>query len=442
MIKFFIESLGCSKNQVDSETIITLLENRGYVFTGEPQEADLILVNTCGFINAAKQESLETVMEFRSQFPDKKIIMTGCLSERYFIELEKDLTEIDGIWGTGYSTSFADFVDTTTGYSGSDTPGADASSGKADHAPRLSFPGSAYVKIAEGCINKCTYCAIPIIRGDLQSRPKDEILQEVNNLLSMGIQEINLVAQDSASYGTDIGSDSIVSLIQAILEINADFWLRVLYLHPDKFPKELLAIAERDSRFLPYFDIPFQHGSPRILHQMGRKGSNIVYEKLVADIRTAVPKAIIRTTFLTGFPGETDKDVELLKEFQRSIQPNWAGIFTYSHEEGTPAYSLSGQIPAKTAGKRKQLLEKIQEQITASWLKAMTGQTFQVLVEERVQGEDLLLGRTWFQAPEVDGLVVIENSSANPGERITVRITGVRGVDLTAIETNSMPGNG
>jgi len=441
MKRFFIESLGCAKNQVDSETIITLLSNAGFKYTAEATEAELILVNTCGFIQPAKEESISTVMDFRSRFPDKKIIMTGCLSQRYMSELEKEMTEIDGIWGTEYSDSFINYVAEKTGNSG-----ASRTKSPRNHAPRLTFPGSAYVKIAEGCVNKCSFCAIPIIRGDLASRPSKEIVDEVKDLLEIGIHEINLVAQDSASYGMDSAAQqNIVSLVRSILEIKKDFWLRVLYLHPDKFPFALLDIALADSRFLPYFDIPFQHASTKILRAMGRKGDSSTYANLASRIRDTLPDATLRTTFLVGFPGETDEDFTTLTDFQKAIKPDWAGVFTYSREEDTPAFNMKNQVTKKTANDRKQKLEEAQTVITSAWLAAKlanatkTAAPMQVLVEERVEGSDLFLCRSRFQAPEVDGLTVVEvpagadKAKTAPGERINVCITGVRGVDLTAV---------
>ncbi len=308
----------------------------------------------------------------------------------------------------------------------------------------LSFPGSAYLKIAEGCGNRCSYCAIPLIRGPLSSRPRAEVVEEARGLLAAGVREIVLIAQDLASYGADraggggVGSaESVVrgelpSLLRELLDLPGEYWLRCLYIHPDHFPEELLALAAADSRLLPYFDLPFQHASPAVLRRMGRHGTPEGYLAMLARIRAALPQAALRSTFLVGFPGETEEDFRVLLDFQREAELDWAGFFTYSREEGTAAYSLGPRVSRKIAESRKSELERAQQAITERRLERHVGAQLDVLIEEPVRGEALALGRAYLQAPEVDGLVVVKAAGLEAGQRCRVRIERRNGVDLEA----------
>jgi ribosomal protein S12 methylthiotransferase len=424
---FYIESLGCAKNQVDSELLIARLEARGLSWVSEPQDAQIIIVNTCGFITSAKDQSIQTSLSLKYDYPDKLVFMLGCLVQRYGPELEREMAEIDGFVGLEDLDSLWGLIE-TAGAGGAVTPQTRSHS----RSRFLSFPGSAYVKVAEGCSNRCSYCAIPLIRGDLVSRPAAEILQEIEELIRRGVVELILIAQDLASYGKDRGSTELTALVKSITRLKEQFWLRLLYLHPDHFPAQLLDLVNSDPRVLSYFDIPFQHASPKILEKMGRRGSASVYAELVGDIRSKVPDAVIRSTFLVGFPGESEEDMDVLLSFQRQCALDWVGVFAYSREEGTGASELPGQIGKSVAEKRKRLLEQNQIPISEARLERQVGRVMDVLVEERVQGENLYLGRSYLQAPEVDGLVVIKAETLEPGGIYPVRIEKRAGIDLEA----------
>lgn len=430
---FHVESLGCAKNQVDSELMIAALERAGWFLAAGPDDAEVLIVNTCGFVSDAKKESIETSLELKERHPGKKVIMVGCLSERYGEELGRQLPEIDGFLGNRDPARIVELVEAGAPRApeGNDTPtsGDAQASPPYDRPHLLSFPGSAYVKVAEGCGNRCTYCAIPLIRGDLASRDRTEIVAEIVALLGRGIRELVLIAQDLGSYGKDRGSVELARLLTDISRISGDFWVRLLYIHPDHFPSGLVDIMEGDPRFLPYFDLPFQHASPDILKAMGRRGDPERNLGLLSDIRGRLPGAVIRSTFLVGFPGETDGDFEQLLSFQQKARPDWLGAFTYSREEDTPAYGMPGRVARQVAEKRKSEVEIQQLPITERALDAHVGRTLDVLVEERVGGEELSLGRSYLQAPDVDGLVVIRRA-LSAGVVVPVRIDRRNGVDL------------
>jgi ribosomal protein S12 methylthiotransferase len=427
---FFIESLGCAKNQVDSEYLIANLEAGGLRWVGSPEEAQAIIVNTCGFITSAKDQSIQTALSLKDRFPEKKVIMLGCLVQRYAAELEREMGEIDGFVGLNDLDALRRLLSSEGGCRAGTLETAEPQ--VRSRRRFLSFPGSAYVKVAEGCSNHCSYCAIPLIRGELISRPDREILEEIEELLRSGVVEIVLIAQDLASYGQDRGRRELVALVKSILRLEKRFWLRLLYLHPDHFPMELLDVVAADPRALPYFDIPFQHASPTVLAGMGRRGSAETYAKLVRDIRSRIPEAVLRSTFLVGFPGETEEDLETLLSFQRDCPLDWVGVFTYSREEGTPAFELAGGVKKTLVEARRRAVEQAQIGISERLLDRQVGRILDVLVEERVQGERLYLGRAYLHAPEVDGLVVVKADRLQPGGIYPVRIEGRAGIDLEA----------
>jgi ribosomal protein S12 methylthiotransferase len=427
---FFIESLGCAKNQVDSEYLIADLEARGLRWVASPEAAQIIIVNTCGFITSAKDQSIRTSLSFKESFPEKKVIMLGCLVQRYAAELEREMGEIDGFVGLNDLEALLRLV-----FSGGDGRSVSRQSAMPRTRSRsrfLSFPGSAYVKVAEGCSNHCSYCAIPLIRGELASRTSGDILEEIEELLRRGVVEIVLIAQDLASYGRDRGGQELVALVKEILRLEQQFWLRLLYLHPDHFPTGLLDVMAADPRLLPYFDIPFQHAGREVLAKMGRSGSAETYAALVRDIRRRIPEAVIRSTFLVGFPGEREEDFEALLSFQRDCPLDWVGVFTYSREEGTPACKLPGGVKKAAAQARRRAVEQAQIGISERLLDRQVGRTLDVLVEEWIQGERLYLGRAYLHAPEVDGLVVIKADGLEPGRIRPVRIEARAGIDLEA----------
>ena len=437
-MKFFIDQHGCAKNQTDGELLAGFLIKKGYELTLNADEADFILVNTCGFIQSAKKESIDAIYDIKKAYPEAKIIMTGCLAERYADALIEQMPELDGVFGNGDLSKIGSFMDCIRKERHAETFEQKGVCG-GERPVLFNFPGSAFVKITEGCSNHCSFCAIPLIRGEVRSRPEAEILEEVKQLVSDGVYEINLIGQDLAVYGKEFGS-SLSALLKKIAEINGDFIVRPLYIHPDNFTDDIIEAIKTSPKLLPYFDIPFQSADDKIIRAMNRTGSYAKYTELVSKIRRELPGAVLRTTFLTGFPGETDEAAENTARFLQEIQPDWSGCFPYSREEDTPAYNMKPRVPAKTAKARASHLEELQSAITVEHLNRYVKQELNVLVEEVITESDegLAIGRAWFQAPEVDGSVVIRYDlddknavkSVVPGAVVTVKVLANTGVDL------------
>ena len=475
---FYIDLHGCAKNQTDAEIIVSFLEKAGFSYVQNPESAGFILINSCGFIQSAKKESINAIYDLRAAYPKAKIILTGCLAERYSQSLYEQMPELDGVFGNGNLAEIAGFMKKYS-QKALDSNGAQNQNRFAQTFPQqgicaaerkvlFNYPGSAYVKITEGCSNHCSFCAIPLIRGELRSRAVDAIVDEIRSLIAASIYEINLIGQDIAAYGTGLdaedkklrsaaekaGLSPIAYLISKIAEIKGDFIVRPLYIHPDHFKLDILTQMKKDSRFVPYFDIPFQSGDDSIIRKMNRTGTAAQYEALVKQIRDFYPEAVLRTTFLTGFPGETDQAAENTVTFLKNIAPDWSGCFPYSKEEDTPAYSMKPAVPARVAKKRADGIEKVQSEITSQKLTKYVGQTMPVLIEEIIEmepvestvpdsevcDEGLAIGRAWFQAPEVDGCVVVryertfgdESDFIKPGNLVEVKVLAVTGVDLDA----------
>jgi ribosomal protein S12 methylthiotransferase len=434
---YYIDSYGCAKNQVDAETMMARLDGAGWVCTGSPEGAELIIVNSCGFIKSAKQESINAVLEYRKHYGGKKILLAGCLSQRYGDELARSLEEADFLFGNRDLGRVTEAV--TAVLDGSArvlipevAAGADSGIATGDR-PLLSLPGSAYIKITEGCNNRCAFCAIPGIRGPLQSRPVNEVLDECRRLFDRGVKEFCLIGQDIGSYGRDWGGmPALPELLEKISALGGRFWVRLLYIHPDNFPLAILDTIYRDRRILPYFDIPFQHGSTKLLAAMNRRSNTDSYIALIRGIRNRLPEAVIRSTFLLGFPGETEEDLEALLDFQAKAELDWAGAFTYSREEDTPAYAMKNRVPKKIAARRKALVEERQIPITRKRMGRFVGRTLEALIEEAVDEEEgLYLGRLYCQAPEVDGATVIRSEKPLiPGALLSGRVFGQAGFDL------------
>lgn len=439
MKKIYIESLGCAKNQVDSEVLLTIAKEKGYVRVTEAKDADLIFVNTCGFIESAKEESINTFFALKGAYPDAKIVLGGCLAQRYAEELE--LEEADAIFGNRDLAAFSDVLDSLD--EGDDQivlkpeyPDPDRE--KDEREEYLSMPRSCYLKISEGCDHRCSYCAIPIIRGGLRSRSEDRIIDEAKELIRKGFFEINLIAQDLGAYGTDFdGKSHFCDLLTKLASLEGDFRLRLLYIHPDTFPEELISIVKNSEKIIPYFDIPFQHSSERVLRKMRRFGNTGKYLALINRIRSEIPEAVIRTTLMLGFPGEEREDFDELLSFVRQARFDWMGSFLYSREEDTPAFDMRDKKAHEKAVKRaarwKNELEELQSAITEERLQGFVGKKYTALVEENIQGEDLSIARIYSQAPEVDGLTVIMGEGIAPGDVVEVGIRAVRGVDLEAV---------
>ena len=432
---FYIENLGCFKNQVDAEYMISSLQDKGYTRAETAEKADLILVNSCTFIESAKKESIEAFFQLRQARKDAKIVMTGCMAERYGKELLELIPEADGIFGNRDPQKITEIADQVMQ---GDKPLYFPPNMRL--APRrkhfLSLKNSVYVKISEGCSNACTFCAIPKFRGTLNSRTFEDVASEIEGLIDDGVKEINLIAQDLASFGLDRGQSEFMALLERVLKKPGDYWVRMLYLYPDRFPEEVLELCKSDKRLLPYFDLPFQHASGRLLKLMGRQGNSRQYLDLIERIRREVPDAVIRSTFIVGFPGERNSDFEELVEFQKQAKIDWMGVFTYSHEEGTPSYRMitedAFELFRPKAEERKMQLEDLQSEITAANLDRWVGRELTVLIEEPIQKTQMALGRSFLQAQEVDGLIVVRGEGLKPGQVVRTRILKRNGVDLEA----------
>lgn len=465
---FFLSLHGCAKNQVDAELIFGALTKAGWTLVDTPKAASVIVINSCGFIESAKSESLEAVFQARKENPKAKIVLAGCLAERYADALSENLHEADAFFGNGdiskitelFDSVFKNSFDTCSIVKASENkcqpkkiwlyPQNGVSSGL---RPKLfNFKNSAYVKITEGCSNHCSFCAIPIIRGEVRSRPVAEITSEIQELLTRGVFEFNLIGQDLAAFSTeeeitDAKLSGLAELLKEISKIKGDFAIRLLYIHPDHFPLDILPVMQKDERFLPYFDLPFQSASEKILKAMNRSGKADAYLQLLqkidnAFIGTSYKGAYFRTTFLTGFPGETDADFNESLNFLKKARPLWSGTFTFSPEENTKAFSMPKPVSEATALKRQALLQNTQAEISSTLLENFVGEELDLLVEELIENPSdenfFVLGRGWFQAPEVDGCVVVpiyDEKTAkkiSEGMRIKVKIKGVRGLDLEA----------
>ncbi len=430
-------TLGCPKNRVDTEVMLGLLTEAGCTISDDPDDADILLVNTCGFIQPAVEEAIDTIMDLiaiKKRHPGTSLVVTGCLTQRYGGNLSEEIPEVDLFIGTD---GFQDIVDHLNRLPTKTTP---------VHVPppvyvmdslaprRLTTPAHrAYLKITEGCSNKCAYCMIPSIRGPLRSRGLDDIATEVRELDSLGIKELTLVGQDLTAYGIDFGKNGprLENLLQTILANSSIPWVRLLYLYPGRLSDSLLELMAQEERILNYLDIPLQHISEHVLKNMRRPFGKKNLHDLIERIRRTVPNAAIRTTFMVGFPGETDEDVEEIADFLRNYQLHNVGVFTYSNEEGCPAEHMPEQIDEQVKQQRADYLMKIQAEIAAKINLGYVGQRIEVLVEGVSQETELLLeGRSRFQAPEIDGCVYIADGQCNSGEIVSVEITEAHPYDL------------
>ncbi|WP_456387230.1 30S ribosomal protein S12 methylthiotransferase RimO [Desulfolithobacter sp.] len=442
MKKLHLVSLGCPKNLVDSEVMLGLLEKEGFSVVEDPARAELLLVNTCGFIRPAVEEAVDEILElarYRKDNPEKRLVVTGCLVQRYGEELERELPEVDLFVGTDGFQRIGELV------CGLFEEGREREM-ELRHPPkylmdarverRLSTPAfRAWLKITEGCDNRCTYCMIPSIRGGLRSRSIEDLVEEAIRLQAGGVQELTLIGQDLTAYGNDLsGRENLEMLLGELLHRTTIPWLRLLYLYPSTITRSLLELMAAEPRVVPYLDVPFQHVSDRILRAMNRHHSREDLERLINNIRTIVPECAIRTTLLVGFPGETEEDVEQVVECLTRWQLDHVGVFQYQDEEGSAACLLPDKVEDEVKEERYNRVMSVQADISARRQAQYVGRTEPVLLEGVSRESDLLLeGRTRFQAPDIDGCVYITDGMAEPGSIVPVRIIEAHTYDLVGI---------
>lgn len=436
--KVALVTLGCAKNLVDAEVMLGKLYEQGYELTLDPSQADYLVVNTCGFIQSAKEESIEHILEMaqiKAQDGAKKLVVTGCLAQRYGSELRQEMPEIDALVGTGDFQHLPEVLLQLH----TPTPRRDYLSDnvylyqESDARIQTTQGHTAYIKIAEGCNHLCTFCIIPKMRGRLKSRTPESILAEARLLGQAGVREAILVAQDSTEYGTDLGLRHGLARVLTLLgaDTASPDWLRVLYLYPSMITPTLLDVYARHARICQYFDMPMQHASDRLLRAMKRGYTQRTLFRLLDAIRQRMPDATIRSTFIVGFPGETPADVDALLKFLTQAQLDRVGVFTYSREEGTPSYDLPNQVPAREAAKRRREVMQLQQEISLRKHQARLGQRLWALVDEDPTETHPAIGRFMSQAPDIDGVVSIDGPAIS-GEMVYVEITGAQAYDWTA----------
>lgn len=423
-----IVSLGCAKNRVDAEMMLFTLKNAGYQIVDDPAAADAVIVNTCGFIEAAKQESIDEILELaqlKKEGRIQAIVVTGCLSQRYQEQVMQQLYEVDAVVGIGANASIAQIVeDCLNGKKVECFPDKlrmPLSGGRLQSTP----PYYAYLKVADGCDNCCSYCAIPLIRGKFRSRPVEEIVQEAKTFAACGVKELIVIAQDTTRYGEDLyGTLMLPALLQELCKIDGVRWIRLLYCYPDRITDELLHLIAKEEKIVKYLDLPLQHCSADILKAMNRRGDRESLTALIRKIRHTVPGIVLRTTLITGFPGETQQDFEELSAFVNEIGFERLGCFAYSQEEDTPAAAFAGQIDEKIKNRRQEIIMEQQHTIMERYCQGLLSRTLDVLVEGFDRYAECFFGRSAADAPDVDGKVFFtcNESKPKPGQFVKVRI--------------------
>lgn len=428
-MKLAIISLGCSKNLVDSENLIGILVNRkGFEMTNNAQEAEVILVNTCGFIGDAKDESIQTILEvseYKQTGKLKKLIVAGCLAQRYSDEILKELPEVDAVIGTGEINKIEEIIDTVLkDQKISKTESLDYLMTSSADRILTTKPHTAYIKIAEGCDRRCTYCIIPELRGSLRSRTIEDIVLEVKELAKRGVKEINLLAQETTEYGLDLyKKKALPDLLRELVKIEGIEWIRCYYMFPNSLNEEMIEVIKKEPKICNYFDVPIQHISGNILRNMGRANSGEQIKNILGFIRNNIPDATIRTTVIVGFPGETQEDFQELKDFIKEFRFDYVGVFKYSREEGTKAHDMENQIDEKIKTERWSELINLQAKIAEEKNRAFIGKEIEVMIDGiSSESEYMLEGRTQGQALEIDGKVLTTDGTAKPGDIVKVKI--------------------
>lgn len=437
MRKFHLISLGCAKNLVDSELMLGSMTENGWELSPVPEESDLLVINTCGFIQPAVEEAISEIFELvkvKEKAPETRIVVVGCLVQRYKEQLAEDLPEIDLFVGTEAAADLASIIDSLENGSLQSRVVLPDRFLMNSSMPRVlsTPPFRSLMKITEGCDNRCSYCMIPSIRGNLRSRPINDLVEEAVKLESYGVKELSLIAQDTTAYGNDLSVDvTIVQLLEQLLQVTSIPWFRLLYLYPSGVTDELLQVMADEPRVLPYFDIPFQHVNERVLRMMNRRYSTELLYNLIERARKLVPDIALRTTFLVGFPGETESEFLEIEQFLRKTKIDHVGVFPYANEEGSPSEHFPGQHSQEEKQRRCEYLLAVQAELSAQIQKKYIDRVEDVLVEGVSKETDLLLeGRTMYQAHDVDGCVYINDGIASPGDIVQVKISDAQIYDL------------
>lgn len=435
-MKVLFVSLGCDKNLVDSEVMLGILAQKGYSFTDDEQEAEAVVVNTCCFINDAKEESINVILdmaELKKSGQIKALIVAGCLAQRYCDEIQKEIPEVDAVIGTTALDAVAEALEGVL-------EGKSTNYMESIHKPargnrkRIVTTGGyyAYLKIAEGCDKHCTYCIIPKVRGNYRSIPMEDLLKEAQTLADGGVKELILVAQETTLYGTDLyGKKTLPELLKSLCRIEGLSWIRLLYCYPEEITDELIEVIREEEKICNYLDIPIQSGSDRILKRMGRRTDSRQIGDLIRHLREEIPDICIRTTLIAGFPGESKEDHEETMAFVDEMEFDRLGVFTYSPEEDTPAATMPDQIPEEIKQQRYDEIMELQQEIAFETAERMTGQTMEVMIEGRMPEEDVYVARTYRDAPNVDGYLFLHaDRQFLSGDLVKVIVTGSNEYDL------------
>ena len=435
-MKILFISLGCDKNLVDTEVMLGLLASRGYEMTDDETEADIIVINTCCFIHDAKEESIQNILEmaeYKKEGKVKALIVTGCLAERYRQEILDEIPEVDEVLGTTAYDRILDAVDAALAGEHS-VMLADIDALPLPDTKRLVTTGGhfAYLKIAEGCDKHCTYCIIPKIRGNYRSVPMGRLIREAEELAAQGVKELILVAQETTLYGKDLyGEKSLHRLVRELCRISGLQWIRILYCYPEEITDELIQVMKEEKKVCHYLDLPIQHASDAVLKRMGRRTTKQELIEIIGKLRREIPDICLRTTLITGFPGETEEQHEELIEFVDKMEFDRLGVFTYSPEEGTPAEKMPDQIDEEVKEERQAELMELQQEIAFDNAERMVGRKVLVMIEGKVADENAYVGRTYRDAPNVDGLIFINtDEELLSGDFARVKVTGALDYDL------------
>lgn len=436
-MKLLCISLGCDKNLVDTEMMLGLLNRDGYTFTDDEYEADVIVINTCCFIGDAKEESVNTILEMAQRKIDgncKALIVTGCLAQRYKQEIIDEIPEVDGILGTSTYDEISNVLKKALGGEGSVSCFHELDLLPQTETDRILTTGGhyAFLKIAEGCDKHCTYCIIPTLRGNYRSVPMENLIKEAEKLADKGVKELILVAQETTLYGVDLyGKKSLPELLKKLCRISGIQWIRIQYCYPEEITDELIAVMKEESKICRYLDMPIQHASDRILKRMGRRTSKEQLKDIINKLRNEIPDIALRTTLISGFPGETEEDHEELMEFVDEMEFERLGVFAYSAEEDTPAAEFPDQVPQEIKEDRRDAIMELQQEISLDLSQSMVGKTLEVMIEGKVADENAYVARTYMDGPGVDGMIFVQTGEElMSGDFAKIRVTGAMEYDL------------